>query len=458
MTGGPILTAAQMRAAEQAAFAAGTDAYDLMERASAAAADIIWRAGHRRDALVLCGPGNNGGDGYVIARRLRERGVPVRIAALGESRTASALRARAAWGGSVDDMMTAYPASQLIDALFGIGLTRGLDDAMVARLCYLANTATISHAVDVPSGVDSDSGALLSALPRFGTCIALGAYKPAHLLYPAAAHMGRLVLADIGIDLPSQVHRLDAPILSAPSVDAHKYTRGLVTVVGGEMSGAAMLAAAAAAHAGAGMVRLVTDDVRPLSPHAIVRQQHGGDSFSDPRIGALLVGPGLGRSTTARARLSAALNAGHPLVLDADALTLLGETSARTLPKGAIVTPHEGEFQRLFGALPGSKIDRALAAARASGSVVIYKGADSVIAAPDGRVAVATGASSWLSTAGTGDVLAGIAAARLAVTGDPFRAACEAVWLHGDAARRAGAAFVADDLLTTLPAAIAARL
>ncbi len=463
MTGGPILTAAQMRVAEQAAFDAGVDDYGLMETAGAAAAAIIWRAGHKRDALVLCGPGNNGGDGYVIARLLRERGVPVRVAALGESRTVSGQRARAAWNGPVEDVMTAAPATQLIDALFGTGLTRGLDDAVAARLCALAGAAAISHAVDLPSGVETDRGAILSAVPHFGTCIALGAYKPAHLLQPAAQYMGRLVVADIGIATPSMVHHLAAPILTEPAADAHKYTRGLVAVIGGGMAGASLLASIAAAHSGAGTVRRFATD-RPVSgPHAIVNRQIKipealAEALADERIDVVLVGPGLGLDTDGRARMVAALDAGHVLVLDADALTILGEDGARAIPAGAILTPHEGEFQRLFGDLPGSKIDRALAAARQSGAVVVYKGADSVIAAPDGRAAVASGASPWLSTAGSGDVLAGLCAGRMAVTGDPFRAACEAVWLHGDAARRAGPAFVADDLLESLPAAIAARL
>ncbi len=463
MIGGAILTAAQMRAAEQAAFDAGVEDYALMERAGAAAAEIIWRAGHRRDALVLCGPGNNGGDGFVIARLLRAKGVAVRVAALGESRTPSSIRARAAWAGAVEDMMTAAPATQLVDALFGTGLTRGLDTDVAERLGALTQAAMIAHAIDLPSGVETDGGGLLSAVPQFGTCIALGAYKPAHLLYPAAAHMGRLVLADIGIAVPSAVHRLAAPDLNAPGADAHKYSRGLVAVVGGGMPGASLLASAAAAHSGAGSVRRFAADLPLAGPHAIINRQVEepgalAGHLDDPRIGVVLAGPGLGLDADGRARLAAALDAGHPLVLDADALTLLGEDGARAIPAGAILTPHEGEFLRLFGDLPGSKIERALAAARSSGAILVYKGADSVIAAPDGRVAVSSGATPWLSTAGTGDVLAGLAAGRLAVTGDPFRAACEAVWLHGDAARRAGAAFVADDLLDTLPAAIAARL
>ncbi|MEJ7934925.1 NAD(P)H-hydrate dehydratase [Sphingobium sp. AN558] len=460
MTPAPILTAGQMRAAEQAVFASGLSEYDLMERAGAAAADIIWRAGGRRDALILCGPGNNGGDGFVIARLLRARGLPVRVAATGESRTPSSQRARSLWHGPVEPLTGAAPASQLVDALFGTGLSRGLDNAISDPLCTLAGKAGISFAIDLPSGVDSDSGAILSPVPRFDVCIALGALKPAHLLYPAAGQAARIVCADIGIRARGDCHRLAAPAIAAPGPDAHKYNRGLVAVVAGVMPGASLLAARAAAHAGCGMVRRITPDGEASRLDAIVNLcgAEAADiatALADQRLSAVIVGPGLGREDDARSRLHAAIGAGHRLVLDADALALI---APEAIPPGAILTPHEGEFVRLFGDLPGSKIDRARAAAARTDAIVIYKGADSVIASPDGRVAVASGASSWLSTAGTGDVLAGIAAGRLAVTGDPFRAASEAVWLHGEAARRAGAAFVADDLITHLPAALASRL
>lgn len=458
--GTPILTAAQMRSAEQALFGAGVDDYGLMEEAGAAAAAIIWRAGGLRDTLVLCGPGNNGGDGFVIARLLRARGVAVRVAVLGESGTPSSRRAQAGWDGPVEQLATAAPATQLVDALFGTGLSRGLDPAVAARLCDLSASASHSYAIDLPSGVDSDSGALLSAVPHFSICIALGALKPAHLICPAAGHVRRLICADIGIPASDLVHRLMPPRLAAPGPDDHKYRRGLVTVVGGTMAGASILAAQAAARSGAGMVRRLAADGLRHGADAIVTQDAQTvdalhDWLDDARLVAVLVGPGLGRDATARARLEAVLTHGHPLVLDADALTLI---DVDQIPDGAILTPHEGEFARLFGDLPGSKIDRARAAAERSGAIVIYKGADSVIAAPDGRVAVASGSSHWLSTAGTGDVLAGLVAGRLAVTRDAFRAAGEAVWLHGDAARRVGAAFIADDLLAALPAAIAARL
>ena len=459
----PILTAAQMRDAEQAVFATGISEYELMEQAGAAAAEFIWRAGAKRDLLVLCGPGNNGGDGFVMARLLRARGVPVRVAALGESRTESSRTARAAWGGPVESLMTAAPATQLVDALFGTGLSRGLDEEVADRLVTLTRQAAHSYAIDLPSGVDTDSGATLSQVPRFSLCISLSALKPAHLLYPAAGYFDRLVCADIGIAASDVIHRLAPPRLEAPAPSAHKYRRGLLAVIGGEMQGASLLAARAAAHSGAGMIRHLLEGEDRRGADAIVTlqvpdAQAVAAELEDERLAAVLVGPGLGRSVAARERLVAALRCGRPLVLDADALTLLAEGDGAPIPPGAVLTPHEGEFVRLFGALPGSKIDRAIEAARRSGAVVIAKGADSVIAAPDGRAAVAAGASSWLSTAGTGDVLAGLVAGRLAVTGDAFRAACEAVWLHGEAARRAGAAFIADDLIRQLPAAIACRL
>lgn len=463
MTGTAILSVAEMRAAEQALFATGIPEYAVMERAGAAAAAIIWRAGGLRDTLILCGPGNNGGDGFVIARLLRAQGVPVRVAVTGDSSTPSARQARALWNGPVEDVLDAAPATLLVDALFGTGLTRGLDDVLAPRLRGLASAARTTFAIDLPSGVATDDGTLLSDPPCFDLCIALGALKPAHVVPPAADCCGRIICADIGIDAgQATTHLLAPPVLYAPARDAHKYTRGLVAVVAGDMLGAAALAAHAAAQGGAGYVRLMTP--RPVSglPHAIVQTaDHEADDQSalgDPRIAALLIGPGLGRGEAAVTRLRAALAHGHPAVIDADALLALNETGFGSLPTKVILTPHGGEFHALFGGIRGSYLTRTQEAARRADAVVILKGARSIVAAPDGRVAISSPASSWLSTAGTGDVLAGLCAARLAVTGDPFRAACEAVWIHGDAARRSGAAFVADQLIAALPAAIAARL
>lgn len=461
----PVLTAAEMRAAEAALFASGVPEYEVMLRAGKAAAEIIWRAGAKRDTLVVCGPGNNGGDGYVIARALREHGVPVRVAALADPQTESAKRARADWGGEVEDFSTAAPAHQLVDALFGTGLTRGLDAGVVARFAELVAAADHSYAIDLPSGIATDDGTLLSPVPLFDVCISLGQWKRAHMLRPANRHWRRMVCCDIGIDAPdAHLQRLAKPCLSAPADDAHKYTRGLVAVVAGEMAGASALSAEAAARAGAGYVKLIGAQAIVNTSHAIVRASIKDEAaLADKRIATLLVGPGLGRSEAAAERLGQALMHSHAAVLDADALWHLSHGAMAALPDKAILTPHVGEFAQLFANtsgldISGTPIEQALTAAKSAGAVVILKGPTTVVAAPDGRACIADKATSWLSTAGTGDVLAGLCAARLAVNGDPFQAACEAVWLHGEAARRAGAAFVADDLLNHIPPALVSCL
>lgn len=460
MTPQQILTAAEMRDAEQALFASGVPEYGLVERAGRAAADIIWRVGGKRSTLVACGPGNNGGDGYIIAHALKERGVPVRAAALAMPKTASAIQARADWGGPVEDFMTAAPAQQLVDALFGTGLSRGLDDAPTAHLARLIEGAEHSYAIDLPSGVATDDGTLLSQVAHVDICIALGQWKRAHMLRPANQCWDRMICSDIGIEArEAKLSRLRKPRLAMPADDAHKYTRGLVAVVAGEMAGAAALSAEAVARGGAGYVRLVGAQAVVNTPHAIVRASLGNEKMlQDKRICVMLIGPGLGRNQPSTERFGRALSTGHAAVLDADALWHLTAMGIDALPKKAILTPHAGEFERLFPKINGTVIDKAIEAARQSGAVILLKGPTSVVAAPDGRACVADWATSWLSTAGTGDVLAGLCAARLAVTSDPFIGACEALWLHGEAARRTGPSFIADDLLRNIGAAISTCL
>jgi hydroxyethylthiazole kinase-like uncharacterized protein yjeF len=359
----PILSVAQMRAAEQALFDAGVDPYALMCTAGEGAAELIWRVGGMREAIVLCGPGNNGGDGFVIARTLRDLGVPVRVAALGESMTVSSRQARADWAGPVEDVMTAEPAPQIIDALFGIGLTRGLAPDLASRLGQLVDVAQYSYAIDVPSGVESDQAVALSPVPKFTHCLSLGAWKPAHVLLPAREFAEQYSLVDIGITPPPGcAQMMGLPLMRAPSVDAHKYTRGLVCVVAGVMPGAAALACEAAARSGAAYVRLVNaegeGEAMGLS-HAIVRT----DQIDSERAKAVLVGSGLGRDDAAWERLVSALQSGVPSVADADALWLLAQRGHAGLPRPAIVTPHEGEFARLMPNGTGNKIERTLAAA-----------------------------------------------------------------------------------------------
>ncbi len=450
-----ILTAAETRAAEDAVFATGISVEQLMEKAGAAVAEAVWRFGGHHPVLVLCGPGNNGGDGYVVARLLRERGLAVRVAATGEPRTDAARIAQAKWGGPVDPLADAKPAYVLIDGLFGTGLARSLDPAVAEPFARLAAGATRRITIDVPSGVGTDDGALLGPAVTHHLTVALGVLKPAHRLQPAVSLMGRIVLADIGLPLTSGLVELAKPRLPAPGPADHKYTRGHVVVAAGAMPGAALLAAMAAQRGGAGYVTLVGGGQG--GPASIVRRE--GDLapvIEDKRVGAVVIGPGLGRGRDARQLLDVAMAGGRPLVLDADALVLLAGKleSLHGLATVPILTPHEGEFRTLFGDLPGSRIDRARGAAGQAQAVVILKGPDTVVAAPDGRAAIAPPASGWLASAGTGDVLAGICGACIARGLDPFEAACAAVWLHAEAGHRAGAGLAADDLLPHLAAAL----
>jgi hydroxyethylthiazole kinase-like uncharacterized protein yjeF len=256
--------------------------------------------------------------------------------------------------------------------------------------------------------------------------------------------IGRLVLADIGIEAASGWHEIGAPDLPPVATDAHKYNRGLVHAIAGSMPGAIALAATAAARSGAGYVRVSTSAPITGLPLSVV--QLGTAELQDPRIGCILVGPGLGDLPQL---LTLALTSSAPKVLDADACRLLGDP-ARLRGQDAVLTPHEGEFRQLFGKLAGSKPEQALAAAAASDGVVVFKGPDTLVAAPDGRLGFAPPAPAWLATAGSGDVLAGVIAALRARGMPAFEAACAAVWLHGRAAERAGPTMIADDLVRAL--------
>ena len=451
---GPVLTAAETRVAEQVAMAAGVSVDTLMERAGLALARAVWRFGGGRSTLILCGPGNNGGDGYVAARLLQSWGVTVRLAALLPPATDVSKRAAAGWSGKVEGLAGVDTAPILVDAIFGTGLSRALDADLVATLKRLRAAARMVIAADVPSGVETDSGADLGAI-SVDVTVALGALKPAHLLQPAASLCGHIVSADIGLAPESTRQVIARPMLKTPSATDHKYTRGLVTILSGDMKGAARLVASAAVRSGAGYVVLAGDPEATGIPLSIVHRTPDA-ALADARVSAIIVGPGLGRTGAAEASVMQALQTGKPVVLDADALHLIrpGQIARHTAP--VILTPHKGEFEAMFGKLPGSKIDQALAAAAASGATVIFKGADTVVASPDGRVGLSAQSSPWLSSAGTGDVLAGIAGAMLARGLDAHEAACAAVWLHNRAAHLAGPALIADDLCQRLPEALAA--
>ena len=453
-----ILTAAQMAAAEQALIAAGTSVEALMEKAGRGAADWVWRIAAGRKVTVLCGPGNNGGDGYVIARVLAERGLAVEVVAPMAPQTEAAKAARAAWGGAP---VAGAQGSVFVDCLFGTGLTRPLSQPLFDLLGALASSHDYAIAVDLPSGVDSDRGQLLNdQLPQYDCTLALGAWKFAHWLMPASAGMGARRLVDIGIGPLSHAARLaEKPALSAPARDAQKYTRGLLAVAAGTMPGAAILACRAAMHGGAGYVKLLDDcDSLEPPPDLVCDDRPLDKALGERRIAALLVGPGLGRDEWAKARLADCLAADLPTVADADALHVLSPAMLEMREAPLIVTPHEGELAVLcqtFDVDTCDKVSMARGLADAMGATILAKGPDTIVASPNAPLAILAPGSSWLSIAGTGDVLAGLVASRLATCKQAHQIALEGAALHAEAAHLAGPAFTASTLIDHIPQAFA---
>ena len=451
-----LLAPAEMAVADQAAVALGRSVAWLMENAGRAVA----RAVHARFApcrvLVLCGPGNNGGDGYVAARLLEGMGWPVAVA------TPTAVPP--GWRGSVVAFAPgeAARAGLVIDAVFGAGLTRDLDPA-VADVLRAARRVV---AVDVPSGLDGATGQVRGFAPQAELTVTFFRRKPGHLLLPGRALCGEIVLADIG--LPAAA--LDAvrartfhngPLLwSIPilKTDSHKYARGHVTVLGGAaMTGAARLAALAARRGGAGMVTIAASEgaatYRAGEPGTIVDDRPLDVLLGDARRVVWVCGPGLG-APAAGSALPALLAVGRIVVADADVFSAFaGRPDA--LRGVAVLTPHAGEFARVFGDPGPDRLAAARAAAVRTGAVVLLKGADTIVAAPDGRAAINDTGSAWLATAGSGDTLAGLIAALLAQGMPAWEAACAGAWLHGRAGVHAGAHLIAEDLAAALPAAFA---
>jgi hydroxyethylthiazole kinase-like uncharacterized protein yjeF len=459
--GAPIVTAAGMRAAEQAVFAGGVSQDELMERAGAAVARETARFAMGRPILVLAGPGNNGGDAYVAARLLHAEGHDVSLVATGAPGSGAAERMRALWQGPTSSLYAARPHPVLVDGLFGTGMTRPLERGLAAVFADLCHQAEFTLSIDLPSGIDTDTGADLGAPRGIDVTLALGALKPGHLLDAGLERCGKLLLADIDIPVETRWRTVARPRIETPGAHSHKYSRGLVAVIEGAMPGAARLAARAAMAGGAGYVVLAGDRPWGEGPDALVRREvRSAEDLTEflgwDRIDAVVLGPGLGRDRRAEAFLRAAFAADKPLILDGDALTLIGTGAVRWLETRAAptwITPHSGEFDRMFGG-EGSKIDRTLAAAAEARATIVHKGADTVIASPKGEVRVVAGASPWLSTAGTGDVLAGLLAAQLVQGGKGILPVETAAWLHARAARLAGPALIADALIMHIPEAI----
>ncbi len=438
-----LLTPAEMAEVDRAAVAAGVPVATLMEHAGRAVARAVRARIAPCRTLVLCGPGNNGGDGRVAARHLAAAGWPVR-----------ALRPGAV---SADQVAR---AELVIDAVFGAGLTRALDPALAAMLAAARRLV----AVDVPSGLDGATGQVRGFAPQAEFTVTFVRRKPGHLLLPGRDLCGAVILAEIGMPAaavatvrPSTFQ--NGPVLwtlPTPQPEGNKYGRGHVTVLGGAlMTGAARLAAIAARRGGAGMVTIAAEQgagvYRAGEPGNMVDARPLATLLEDARRTVWVCGPGLG-AAAAGAALPVLFAARRLVVADADAFTACAGAPER-LRGAAVLTPHAGEFARVFGALGGDRLAAARAAAARTGAVVLLKGADTIIAAPDGRAAINDSAPPWLATAGAGDTLAGLIAALLAQGMAPWQAAAAGAWLHGRAGVHAGPHLIAEDLATALPRA-----
>jgi hydroxyethylthiazole kinase-like uncharacterized protein yjeF len=476
-----LLTAAEMGKADRLAIAGGVPGMTLMEAAGRAVADAAMSLAPEGPVLVVAGPGNNGGDGLVAARRLAAAGREVTVHLHGDPARlrGDAATARFRWAGPcVAAALPLPPAALVIDALFGAGLDREVAGPAAALVAAMNAARAPVLAVDLPSGLHADTGRVLGAAVEAAATVTFFRKKPGHLIYPGRALCGRLILAEIGIpatllaELGPRAFENGPALwrhaLRPPTPEDHKFRRGHALVVSGPMSrtGAARLAAGAALRAGAGLVTLASPasalavNAAHLTAVMLARVDTAdelAERLADPRLTAVALGPGLGAGAGERALVQAALAAPPAAVLDADALSvwagapgdLFAFIAARTAP--VILTPHDGEFARLFPDLTDApKPARARAAAARSGATVVIKGADTTIAAPDGRLAINSNASPWLATAGSGDVLAGIAAGLLAQGLPGFEAAAAAVWLHGAAGAEAGPGLTAEDLSAAL--------
>ena len=480
-----LLTCEEMRQAETLSCARGTHGfYDLMRVAGAAVARAVVERFDPCRVLVLCGTGNNGGDGYVAATILRQAGWPVHVSALGAATTDEARKAAEAWGEAPLPWLPELldEADLVVDALFGTGLTRPLEGAAAGMVKAVGASGLPVVAADMPRGMNGDTGAVMGCAIKARATVTFFRKKRGHVLMPAKAYCGEVVVADTGLfpDVLDQVKPLIAenniaitlPFYPKLELDAHKYKRGHVLGLGGAvLTGASRLAARAAQRMGAGLVSLAVPQaawsVYAGALESVMVQpwqsvQEAQEKMENPKVTTLFVGPGLGLGPQSRELVLAALATKKPCVLDADGLMVFeGESRLLidSLRENCVITPHEGEFGRLFGALSGEKAGKVAQTAFISGQtgcVVLHKGADTVISSPDGVTLVNTNAPPVLATAGAGDVLAGMIAGAMAGGMPPFLAAGFAAHLHGRAGQVAGRGLIAEDLIALLPSLLKA--
>jgi hydroxyethylthiazole kinase-like uncharacterized protein yjeF len=471
-----ILTVAETGRADAAAIAAGTPGSILMERAGTAVADAVSARFRPQPLVVLCGPGNNGGDGYVAARLLKARGWPVEVRALDEPTAGDAKGACAQWEGPVNALTGEdLPAAALfLDAMFGAGLSRPLGGAAAAAAQRLAASPEKVVAVDVPSGVPGDTGKPLGPSVCAGLTVTFHAKKPGHVLEPGRSQCGEVVVADIGLgataaQLFENTPELWLPRFPWPATTTHKHARGRLIVVSGDAwsTGAARLAARGGLRIGAGLVTIFspTEALAANAAHLEAVMLRGFDTDLDLEAGAehvdaAVIGPAAGITETTLLNVLALARTGAALVIDADAISVFRDDPEELfslLDRDDVLTPHVGEFDRLFRGLLAASPERITAARRAAqraGAVVLLKGPDTVIAAPDGRAAVNVNGTPWLATAGSGDVLAGFIGGLVAQGMESFEAACAAAWIHAECAEIHGPGLISEDLPGLAPAAL----
>lgn len=478
-----LLTSDEMERADRLTIESGVQGRTLMENAGRAVAeDVARRFPDAGKAVVLCGPGNNGGDGFVAARHLLERGFQVRLGFNGDPERLppdAAVNARR-YAGTREPLSAGLlgGAEVVVDALFGAGLARPIEGAYAAMIEAVNSSGLPVVAVDVPSGIDGTSGEVMGVAIKALSTVTFFRLKPGHLLLPGRLHCGEVSVADIGI--PARVLDEIKPKTFAnepalwlarfpwPAADGHKYSRGHAVVVSGPLysTGAARLAARGALRVGAGLVTVASPrDALSVNAAALtaimVREADDARALegllSDRRRNAVLIGPGVGVGPRTKALVVAALASSAAVVIDADAITSFADKPQELFaaigvrPAPVVLTPHDGEFARLFGEIEGSKLERARQASARSGAIVLLKGPDTVVAAPDATASINATTSPWLATAGTGDVLAGLVLGLLAQRMPPFAAASAAVWLHGKAASDFGPGLIAEDIPETLP-------
>ena len=484
-----ILTTAEMERADRLAIAAGTPGFSLMLSAGQAVAEAAMDRVEEGPILVIAGCGNNGGDGFVAAAELAARGREGSVILLCERDSLEGDAASAARGWKLpvlpfNPQAIGRPAL-IIDALFGAGLNRTVKGDPLDMIEAINATGAPILSVDLPSGINGNSGAVMGVAVRATETVTFFRRKPAHLLLPGRIHCGRVRVADIGIDAgvlgeirpqtfentPTSWQRR----FPVPQVSGHKYERGHAVIVSGDIAatGAARLSARGALRAGAGLVKLASPrDALAVNAAALTAVMvrptdtviEFAELLTDKRLHTCVIGPGAGVGARTRDFVLTALSARRHLVLDADALTSFADApdhlfqAIKAIPDPLVVlTPHEGEFPRLFSDISNktpnrSKLERVRAAAERAGAIVLLKGADTVVASPDGRATIAANAPPWLATAGAGDVLAGMIAGLLAQGVPAFEAASIGVWMHGEAAREAGPGLIAEDLPEVLPA------